>query len=251
MMKKRLNLVIAIVMILTCFLFNTTVFAVEEGTIVQENNEIIRVSMENAVEIPSIELNTAYFLEDRTLTKIEYAKPNSSISYVDSNGEFEKTFGLDIDIYSIDVTEEERTALLNGSIQPMSSNLTKTDQANGSGNILATLTVKYARPIQNDGTKALHLCKATGSYERTGSIEGVYPETSNLYWHCYGRKYINGIDQGLTLGEGFNRNYSTPTFSNIQLMSESLAMLPVSGGAGVNYTIYCSRGVEIEVAMPF
>lgn len=102
--------------------------------------------------------------------------------------------------------------------------------------------------IYLDGNKILKVVvdnpEPIAACNETLISEGVIPQTSSLYWHTDGSIYVNGtFSKDGSLGS--TKNYSTPTFSNVTLMSSNQSIDPISAGA--TYTLNCSRGVTINV----
>lgn len=124
--------------------------------------------------------------------------------------------------------------------------LTKSDEAiNPMGNIKAKLSVKYSWTSYSK-TKLLRMISATSSYKILVA-EGVAPQTCSLYWRAEGEIYKNGtfVKRGSL---GTTKNYTTPKFSNVKLMTSGQSIAPIT--AGVTYKLKCSRGVNINVYLP-
>ena len=118
------------------------------------------------------------------------------------------------------------------------------------GSIHIQLTVNYSKPVIN-GETMLHLCTASGSWWRDGAIEGVSPTRAHFICRGNGHKYVNGVFAG-TSEIGINKDISSISFSNMQLMPENTAYTDfVEGSCGLDYSVYCTRGVDLFVNIPF
>lgn len=218
-----------------------------------ENVRIVANS-DGIKKINVIGSKNTYFLDGNELFAIEASPVNANMQPLsETDSESLNTIVTDIKVYKTKLTKDERDALRDAAIvTPMSGPLTNTMQAqNLMGHIRATLSVSYGRPIYG-GVQTLHLCKATGTfvYLIPPSSEGVAARTSQLFYSAIGRRYINGVEENV-VQIGLTENYSTPTFSNVQLMPENTSMDLEYGLTGVIYTLYATRGVTIEVNMPF
>ncbi len=208
----------------------------------------------NVKELDVFGSKDTFFLDNNDLFVIERSQPriNMQVTRNTLNQEIALCATTDIKAYKTTLTENEKNELSNSeTITPLSGPLTSTKQEqNLMGNIRATLTVTYGRPVYG-GYQTLHLCKATGTYQNLmpPPNEGVSAQTSTLAYYATGKRFINGVQETNTT-IGYTKNYSSPTFSNVQLMPENVSMY-LYEGANVDYTLYCTRGVTIEVYMPF
>lgn len=196
-----------------------------------------------------------YYIAGDSLIKLELVEEIPVVKQVRQNSlikssELIKEKNVNIKLSSTYIDEKDKNNLLNP--QTRAGWLTRTDESmNVMGNIRAKLSVVYtdnSNEELSDGYD-LTLKSATGTWSRAGAIEGVYPQTSELYYGVTGSIYDssgNFIKNGF---EGFTKKFSTPTFTNISLMGGKSAQFVVS--AGVNYTIHCTRGVTVTVNMQF
>lgn len=198
--------------------------------------------LQNAKLLQKDGASTYYLLNDRIIkTVVKLAN--------------EETIKSEGNIYNkeadVNVTLYESKKLQLSEIKRLTSSksaLNKSDSAmNKSGNIKAKLKVKYTwTTIKNK--ELLRLISATSSYKKIIQGEGVVPQKSKLYWRADGTIYTNNVaGKRGTLGK--TTNYSKPTFSNVTLMPSTKKIDPVT--AGVEYTLYCTRGVTIKVNIPF
>ncbi len=188
---------------------------------------------------------------------------NSSISYSSVDGEMFTIIATPVDIKTVKSPDDIYTCendidfkIYEGILDAKeiqstgisTNSLTRFDEEeNSMGNIRAKLSVSYKKgKINNDDT--LTLLSATSSY-KTLAHNGVVAQTSKLYYNVEGSLYKNGKRiRGAIMG--FTKKYSTPTFTSVTLMGPSYAVGdPIA--AGVRYTLYCSRGVTINVSVSF
>ena len=188
--------------------------------------------------------NTSFYLNGDKILKVVVTAPktlDAKKEVRNADGTMTSSADVDVRLYeSAPLTEEEI-------ILARAGELTNTDEAtNPMGNITAKLSVKYSWTSFGD-PKLLRLISATSSY-KTNISEGVVAQTCSLYWHAEGAIYKNGVfEKKGSLGT--TKNYTSPTFSNVTLMSSSQSIEPL--GAGVTYTLVCTRGVTIDVRIPF
>lgn len=184
--------------------------------------------------------NDLYIFESSVVDN--YGEKSRGVIGNEAETVFERDAVVETNISKINLTDEEKANIENEPIL-RSGSLTRTDQnRDNMGTCTASLKVTYSKP-----SGRLHLCKATGS-ATTSTSEGVRAQSSNLSYNAVGDRYINGVWSDKQ-DSGFSRNYSTPGFSNVQLMAESVSYDVHT--AGVSYTVYCSRGVTVTVYMPF
>jgi len=207
-----------------CFTMGNPVFAAGSG------------ETETQAEFIANQGNTSIYINGNRILKVVVNTPQQMSSYdgvVNEGEEITSNMDVNVSFYESDpLTNAEIAAVRAGE-------LTKSDEAtNPMGNIRARLSVTYSW-----SSNLLRMIRASSSYETLIS-EGVVARTSSLYWHAEGRIYENGsfLKKG-SLGN--TKNYSSPTFTNVTLMSSSRSIDPISAGA--TYTLYCSRGVTINV----
>lgn len=217
--------IITILTILSlCATTTNTVFAME-------TNE-----PESQAEFIKTEGNASIYLDGNKILKVVVDNPEPIAACNETqneSGEITSSVDVDVRFYESEpLTNEEIVVVRAGE-------LTKSDEAiNPMGNIRARLSVTYSW-----SSDLLRMIRASSSYETLIS-EGVIPQTSSLYWHTDGSIYVNGtFSKDGSLGS--TKNYSTPTFSNVTLMSSNQSIDPISAGA--TYTLNCSRGVTINV----
>ena len=238
-MKKKLIFPIALA---SCMTF--TPISIFANSQYSENTNSY-VTIEEGKYIGSIE-NNSYYLNGNELIKVtienteEKVDTNQNkIKSLDEERYIEKKVNLSV--YKTNLTDNEAITYQ----MARSGNLDMYDTAmNPMGNIKAKLKLTYNLDRYNN---LFHLCKATGSYETIIS-EGVIPETSEFHWNASGSIYRNGsfVKNG-HLGD--TKNFRTPTFSNVQMMDENESLKDVTV-AGASYTLYCTRGVTINVFLP-
>lgn len=248
-MKKLVAFILGVLLIIG---MSAPTYAAADGQ--PNGSATISTKMVGVEQLDVVGSNDTFFLDGNDLFVIETVPVEETIHHVSPFSlESTKEVTADIKVYKTTLTDEEAGALNDFNvITPMSGPLTNTKQEqNAMGNIRATLSVSFDRPIYN-GRQTLHLCKASGSFVNLmpPPNEGVKAETSQLYYFSQGKRYLNGVeDINTTLG--FTNNYTTPTFTNIQLMPENTSMVTFFGGTGVTYTLYCTRSVTIVVGMEF
>ncbi|MGN1141286.1 MAG: hypothetical protein ACI4TF_08790 [Oliverpabstia sp.] len=199
--------------------------------------------------------NTQYYLDDNELIKVELieCEPYTNLrkQYIRPNiSEYKKDKELLVKCSYMNITQKDIAVLSNPSTRSLW--LTRTDEAmNSMGNIKAKLSVVYRDTDGgfSDGTSELSLKWATGSWTRIGAVEGVYPETSELYYNVQGTIYDANGEFVKNGSMGKTKKFSSPTFSNVALMNGYTAKNIVA--AGVSYTIHCTRSVNITVYMQF
>lgn len=217
-----------------CLVLSNTAFAQSNSTVEATSAEFIKS-----------EGNTSYYLEGDRLLKVVTDAPEavSMCSAIQStDGTLTTSAEIDIKFYESDPLTEEEIALLRAGTLTASNEAT-----NPMGNVKAKLSVNYSYPYMNKPS-LLRLISATSSYTMLISGEGVVPQTSSLYWNAEGDIYTNGefTKRGMI---GTTTNYSTPTFSNVALMPSTQTIDPLV--AGVIYTLNCTRGIKIDVHVPF
>lgn len=234
-MRKGLALLLTCAICLTS---NVTVFA--NHTFANQN---VSVEMEDMQFIGDLN-DSSYYLHNNELMKVTVEDISSSskaksTDNINENKTMEKE--ILIHFYKTDLTNDEKKRY----VTSRTGSLDMYDTAmNPMGNIKAKLLLTYSFNKYNG---QFHLCKATGTYE-TIINEGIVPQSSELYWSVIGAIYRNGsfVRNG-TLGD--SEDFDTPTFSNIQLMNENESVVDVVT-AGATYTLYCTRGVTINVYIP-
>lgn len=194
-----------------------------------DNNDLIKVNIQES--IPYKRILRISNLQDETAISVE------------------KT--VDVSYAVLSVSETEKEMLISG--ETRDNFLTRTDEAmNASQNIRAKLSVLYDNnPSGNlftDGNE-LRLISATGSYERVGAYEGIVASSSELYYHAKGNIFKEGkfVRKG-SLGN--NESLSSARFTNRPLMPTGY-YIDNCLGAGVTYTLVCTRGISIPVYMRF
>ena len=230
---KKITAASILISLLTIAAFPVSVFAQEEH---DSTDDFVLISDQGSEQ---------YYLSEDELLKVEINDVSVPQTRSQSNeaGELTKSVTKDIKFYSTDVTEEERDELL---AEARSGNLTKTNQGmNSMGNIRSNLSVSYSY-MTAAGKQGLHLCKATASYTRL-SMEGVVVNSGNLTYGAAGSIYSYG---SFVRNDDITGSYSGTTFSNKQLMPEGTCVVDLMYG-GVNYTIYCTRGVTVYVDVTF
>lgn len=121
------------------------------------------------------------------------------------------------------------------------------EDTNPMGNIKAKLSVSYKKGTVN-GKEELTLLSATSSY-KVLIREGVTAKSSKLYYNVEGDIYKDGVNTKKKI-MGFTKKFTSPTFNAVKLMGASYSVRNAIN-AGVTYTLYCTRGVEIEVRVRF
>lgn len=217
------------------------------------NIEKSNISSDESVLIAN-DGNTKYYVTNDELIKVKVTKLPHIKHYnsygmesegISEEGELTITNSYDIEFFTKDINQQERSDLLSPVTESVS--LTRQDQAlTSDGSIRATLSVGYSNSA--GGISGLHLCKATGTYTHLSYQSGIVAQSSTLYYTASGKVYSNGafLKNGTI---GFTKSYG-PSFSNIQLMPEGTC-LPYSSliYSAVVYTLNCSRGVTVEVPM--
>ncbi|MDO4490139.1 MAG: hypothetical protein Q4B85_03595 [Lachnospiraceae bacterium] len=240
-MKNHIRVVRCFVSLLLGMLLCSSFVYAEESS---SYNDIVAISpMQGDTDkliLISQEDNCKYFLENSKIIKLEEVKrdvENRTI-YIEEEGTQGKivTNIVEIAVYeSARLTDREIGLLRAGEL--VSSN----QAMNSMGNVRITLSIRYSGTGIN-----FRLISASSSYEILNSGEGVIPRTSRLEWGALGDIYNNG--SFFRRGELGNLiTYSTPSFSNVQLMPSGQTIDAVHAGA--TYTLYCTRGVTIPVSV--
>lgn len=209
-------------------------------------NARLKISLPENVKSFQEKGNSIFYIDGNKLYKINHAElpvAKSCTGVENADGKTTKEVTEDFDFFESTLTQQDIIAMRSG-------NLTKSDQdMDAMGSVRATLTVTYSQTfLSGDYVPILFLDKATGKTVQLHH-EGVIPETSSLHYSATGTVYKNGVRQ-YNGSLGFTKNYSSPNFTNVQLMPTNMSVQAVSG-AGVVYDVACKRGVNLEVNLDF
>lgn len=222
----------------TVIFLSNPVFAQESG----EN----KINVAEDFVLISEQGNEQYYVSSNELlmAEVEQSELEQPRVWLAKNGDLVKEVNADIKFYSTEIDRTKREALLSPITR--SGNLeTSKQEMNSMGNIKATLRITYSY-IPIGSKQGLHLCKATASYQRLLN-EGVVVNSGELHYNVSGKIYKNGVfSQNGSIGNTYTGN----TFSNKQLMPEGTCVTDRIT-AGANYTLYCTRGVTVNVNIPF
>lgn len=260
MKMKKYKRFFSVLIVSLLFLFNTTTFAtpmtndviLDKGIISKSR---INVNVSNYNKILYKNNGELAYLCDNKLITVKVTRNNTKIiseKYLPFTGKLIKVANVDIGIqfYENKLADSELEELRTSK---SSVNIDTKSKTNLMGNIRASLTVRYLDTdpdnLFSDGpSEYCELIDATGTWTREGPTEGVYPESSELYYGVTGSLYYPNGDFYKTGYMGNTQYFSTPAFYNMPLMNGYCSRNTLS--AGVTYTLNCSRSVTIEVNMP-
>lgn len=230
-MKKIISLVLVI-----------CIFSLFVTSAVAQTSSICNQSTVGSAELITSEGNVSYYISEDRLLKAVVIAPNNFLTSPaarTSDGIMTAFAEVNVEFY------ESAPLSMEDILMIRSGELTKyQEEVNPMGNVKAKLYVDYSWSSYSN-PNLLRLISATSDYSILKN-EGVIPQTCSLYWNAAGDIYDEG--EYSRRGEiGDTINYTSPTFTNIQLMPESQGIDPLV--AGVNYTLYCTRGVTITVYM--
>lgn len=250
-MKRKIFVLILALVFAVCM--QPAIAGAAEGEPLKKVNPFkVQTKVDGARLIETDRMDAAYYLRQNQLIKVEYAPPAYWTEQTGRPGDAAgqaRLASVDVTISHKTLTEAEAAGLLADDPALRSGNLAKTDQGmDGSSTFRITLRVTYSWVNGSDGLRAVHLCKATGTMQQLVTGSGITATGSNLYWAAQGSKYVNGVFSGRD-SLGFDRDDSSPTFSNVQLMGEGVSMNCPMGGPGVRYTMYATRGIEVEAEL--
>ena len=180
-----------------------------------------------------------------TLTFVEFAP--MSLALEQRSGVQHGEITLNATVSQKSISTQEREALLDKLVKLEALDVTRgtgsrsDDNTDRQETFTITLRVTYWLDYVNSPAGpfdyALHLDKATGSYDRL--VSGATADGSELFWSASGPRYINGeFDRNTPMGA--TTTYTSGSFSNIQLMPANTAFILTIIPCEVEYTLYFS-----------